>query len=59
MVIFPLIETYFIAAEKKAEFIGKFIDEIIIILKYPMTVNEDIAEKRYNYISVDGKDVYY
>ena len=35
MILIPSIEDYFIAAEKKAEFIGSLIDEIVYVLQNP------------------------
>lgn len=34
-VLIPTIENYFLAAEKKAEYIGKLIDECIAVLQAP------------------------
>jgi len=34
-------------------------EEIINILRFPKLVSEDIAKKRYEYISINDKDVYY
>jgi lipid A disaccharide synthetase len=35
MVIFPAIERYFVAAKKKAEFIGRVLEEMITIPSSP------------------------
>jgi hypothetical protein len=38
MVIFPAIESYFVAAKEKAEFIGRILDEMISILIFPESI---------------------
>jgi len=35
MILIPIMEDYFIAAEKNSEFIGRLIEEILSILKNP------------------------
>jgi hypothetical protein len=42
MVLFPAIESYFIAAKEKAEFIGRVLEEMISILLFPKSVIKDI-----------------
>jgi hypothetical protein len=35
MVVIPAMQSYFVAAKEKAEFIGKFLDEMIAVLLTP------------------------
>jgi hypothetical protein len=42
MVLFPAIESYFIAAKERAEFIGRVLEEMISILLFPKSVIKDI-----------------
>ena len=53
------MENYFVAARKGAEFIGRILDSMIDILVSPESVSKDIAEERYKYFSLNGKDIYY
>jgi len=59
MILIPTMEDFFIAADKKSEFIKELIDEIIIILKSPENAKKDISSKKFNYIKIEGKDIYY
>jgi len=59
MVLIPAIESYFVAAKKRAEFIGRLVDEIIDILVFPESVSKDIQENKYKYYRLDGRDIYY
>jgi hypothetical protein len=59
MVLFPSIESYFIAAKERAEFIGRVIEEMISILLFPKSVAKDIEEGKYEYLKGKITDVYY
>jgi hypothetical protein len=59
MVIFPAIESYFIAAKERAEFIGRVLEDMISILRFPKSVNKDIEDGNYEYFKRKITDVYY
>lgn len=48
MRIFPGLQPYFLVAKKGARFLTELIDEIILILTNPGTVNQDGAYSFYN-----------
>jgi len=58
MILIPTIESYFIAARTKSEFIGLLINEIIDILRFPKNIMGGMTANKYAYINVDGKDIY-
>jgi hypothetical protein len=47
MVLIPATQGYFIAAKQKAEFIGKWLEQMIDILTFPENVSKDIQGKKY------------
>jgi hypothetical protein len=59
MVLFPSIESYFIAAKERAEFIGRVLEDMISILLFPKSVAKDIEEGKYEYFRSNTTDVYY
>ena len=59
MVLIPAMENYFIAAKGRAEFIGRVLEEMITILVFPKSILNEIAETKYKYYGLNGKDTYF
>jgi len=58
MVLIPAMQNFFVAAKEGAEFIGRILDEMILILMFPKLVLKDIEENKYEYFNLNGKDIY-
>ena len=52
MILIPAMEDYFIAAQKKSEFIRQLIDEMIYILRNTEDIKNEIAKKGLNYTKI-------
>jgi len=46
MVLIPAMQNFFVAAKEGAEFIGRILDEMILILMFPKLVLKDIEENK-------------
>lgn len=57
MSIFPALENYFIAAEKKTPFMAKLIARITRLLKSPLDFRRQKGNYRLN--NLKGEDIYY
>jgi len=65
MILIPIIEDYFIAAQKNSEFIGRLIEEIILVLTYPKSfqnswekIQMNNAKMIFSSQKIHGKDIY-
>ena len=59
MILIPAMEDYFIAAQKKSEFIRQLIDEVIYILRNTEDIKNEIVKKGFNYTKIQANDIYF
>jgi hypothetical protein len=57
MSIFPALENYFIAAEKKTPFMAKLVARITRLLRNPLDFRREKGHYRLN--NLKGEDMYY
>lgn len=46
------------AAKKGAEYVGRFVDEMINILTFPEQITKDIQDNKYQYYHLENRDTY-